>query len=527
MKEKLNLLVFDKNALVEYYTQHPEKIYPPTHIFPLIDPPPNIHYNEYKDWSPGSKLYKEHWLQPYIISQLESMNIQHFPNQEENDFYDLLDKEINIRKFHSGNDVSNIHNILKESLQNYNKTIIIIHRLHSYIISYEMWKTIKDCGATICIDNSFEAESYSLHRLFYWLHSTFEDTSFVKYLYCAHDTTGGMLVNGKKARHQLIKECFGIDFVNIEFFMLHELQGNKSTSDNDERRKLTFKHFDPDLIYKNNKPYKFLCLNNYMKEHRLFVINNMIQNNLLDKGIVSARFSFDKNKPFYNHSVYDFGSEDGLKKLFNNKNFAIDQDEYEKLKDTLPLVVDDDLIDNKHAVNPDLFTTDTNENYEFRDRWVKWEWYANTEFTIANESSCWPELISQQGIFRQYNPEHSDEIYYKEAPQDVGFLTEKTFKPIMYGHPFILVTHPKALKHLRNLGFETFPEWFDENYDEIEEPDKRIKHINKEVIRLCNTELDINQIKEKLEHNRKLFFSIENSINIFNKLFDDLLKRDK
>ena len=32
------------------------------------------------------------------------------------------------------------------------------------------------------------------------------------------------------------------------------------------------------------------------------------KNNLLDKGIVSARFSLDSNKPFYNHGIDKFGS---------------------------------------------------------------------------------------------------------------------------------------------------------------------------------------------------------------------------
>jgi hypothetical protein len=39
--------------------------------------------------------------------------------------------------------------------------------------------------------------------------------------------------------------------------------------------------------------------------------------------------------------------------------------------------------------------------------------------------------------------------------------------------------------------------------------------------------LDINLIKDKLEHNRNHFFAIENAVSIFNNLFTDILKRDK
>ena len=113
-------------------------------------------------------------------------------------------------------------------------------------------------------------------------------------------------------------------------------------------------------------------------------------------------------------------------------------------------------------------------------------------------------------------------------PNDVGFLTEKTFKPLMYGHPFVLVTHPGALERLRRLGFETYPEWFDEEYDDIGDSAERIKYLTQKTIhKACTQELDINAIKDKLEYNRQHFFSIDNAITIFNNLFDDLLKRDK
>ena len=81
-----------------------------------------------------------------------------------------------------------------------------------------------------------------------------------------------------------------------------------------------------------------------------------------------------------------------------------------------------------------------------------WQWYANTDFTIVNESSFTPSLVSQEGIFKQYLIDHNNHTYYNNnAPTDIGFLTEKTFKPIMYGHPFILATHPGALARLHEL----------------------------------------------------------------------------
>ena len=528
MKDNLKILSFNKGALVSYYNDNPNDQYAPTHIFPNIDPHPEDHYREYKQWTTEDMLYKSHWKQPYSLSQLENQAHIHFEENDGTNFVKLLDKDITIEHFNNKEDVKNFANILKEAKNNFNNVIVIFHRLHSYIVPYHMWNIAYQEDVTMCIDNAFEAESYSLHRLFFWLHSNFPKTDFVKYLYAAHDIA--FMEPGKLSRKNLLKQEFGIDFVNIEFFLLHELQGNKNAPDNNERNKLIYKNFEPDLFYKNNKPKKFLCLNNYMKDHRIWFVNFLNENNLLDKGIVSARFSLDKNKPFYNHGVEKFGNYPNLKDIFiasfNDDSFDIEK--YNSLKEVLPLIVDDDLIDNKHAVNPDMFNDHVNSNnYEFRDRWVNWEWYANTEFTIANESSFTPDLVSQPGIFKQYMPDHSGQLYYETAPSDIGFLTEKTFKPIMYGHPFILITHPGALERLRRLGFETFPEWFNENYDLEGDHGKRIKLIGAEVKKACENEMDINLIRDKLEHNRNHFFSIENALDIFNNLFDDLLKRDK
>ena len=64
---------------------------------------------------------------------------------------------------------------------------------------------------------------------------------FFKYIYAPHDIAYIKLVSIQK---NLFKEQFGIDFVNVEFFMLHELQGNKNPADNGERDKLIFNNFE-------------------------------------------------------------------------------------------------------------------------------------------------------------------------------------------------------------------------------------------------------------------------------------------
>lgn len=53
-------------------------------------------------------------------------------------------------------------------------------------------------------------------------------------------------------------------------------------------------------------------------------------------------------------------------------------------------------------------------------------------------------------------------------------LTEKSFKPSKEKHPFILVGSQGALQALRNMGFKTFGDFWDENYDNIYDPKQRM-----------------------------------------------------
>ena len=53
---------------------------------------------------------------------------------------------------------------------------------------------------------------------------------------------------------------------------------------------------------------------------------------------------------------------------------------------------------------------------------------------------------------------------YLDATDGV-FLTEKTFKPIKYGQPFIILGTVNSLTHLKEQGYKTFSPWIDESYD--------------------------------------------------------------
>jgi hypothetical protein len=57
--------------------------------------------------------------------------------------------------------------------------------------------------------------------------------------------------------------------------------------------------------------------------------------------------------------------------------------------------------------------------------------------------------------------------------EDVVFLTEKVFKPLVLGHPLILLASPGTLGSLKDLGFKI--DWcgIDPSYNDIEDNKQR------------------------------------------------------
>ena len=93
-------------------------------------------------------------------------------------------------------------------------------------------------------------------------------------------------------------------------------------------------------------------------------------------------------------------------------------------------------------------------------------------------------------------------------------LTEKIFKPIVAKQPFILLGCANNLEYLKSYGFRTFDHWWDESYDNIQDPVARLKAVANIIEDICKLDNDTLQNKlvemeSVLEHNYNLFFSQE------------------
>jgi len=85
--------------------------------------------------------------------------------------------------------------------------------------------------------------------------------------------------------------------------------------------------------------------------------------------------------------------------------------------------------------------------------------------------SCWLSLFDQSAESLLYL------VTETVATGRRHHLTEKTFKPIAMGMPFIIVGTQGSLKYLRSYGFKTFGDLWDESYDDEPDDSKRIEKI--------------------------------------------------
>ena len=87
------------------------------------------------------------------------------------------------------------------------------------------------------------------------------------------------------------------------------------------------------------------------------------------------------------------------------------------------------------------------------------------------------------------------------------FFSEKIWKPVIAGQPFMLLGSPGLLKMFKSWKFKTFGNWFDESYDNVSNVRKRSEIIVREVERLSKLSISElqsirNEMLPVLQHNQ-------------------------
>ena len=113
------------------------------------------------------------------------------------------------------------------------------------------------------------------------------------------------------------------------------------------------------------------------------------------------------------------------------------------------------------------------------------------------------------------------------------FITEKTFKCLAFKRPFITFGPAFFSRSLKKLGFELYEEFFDYNFDLVENVKSRFDLFVLEIKRLLNLRHDelqkkLDSVQEKLEYNRKFLKTKISEKNILQNLIDnDSIKTEK
>ncbi len=217
---------------------------------------------------------------------------------------------------------------------------------------------------------------------------------------------------------------------------------------------------DPRPTIGGTRKKHFLCLNrNSSRFHRPKLVLDLIGSDVFDKGLVSLFRTPEFDK-------FCEQEQNVLYKLL--------------IKEKYPFVIDYD--------DPD-YVADMHNYFTKRDMWN------DTYFSLVTETDV------------------------KNGPV---FITEKTIRPMIYFHPFIVYGNPNTLAELHKMGFETFPEIFDESYDTIEDENERLSSIMRSVTKLCSLPLeDLHKlyfsVYPKLVHNRNLLVEFTKTQRLRNK----------
>jgi hypothetical protein len=195
-----------------------------------------------------------------------------------------------------------------------------------------------------------------------------------------------------------------------------------------------------------DKPYKFMFLNGRCRRHRKYLIEQFDVNGLLDHAIWTNLENRNGNPDTL--SLW----HDGQDLMLRNRPTKTLEPKYEvtRYRDRVTMQSD------QRFIKSDLF------NQEWGEIYLQAEPYIDTYFSVVTET-----------------------VY--EYPY--SFRTEKIWKPVAMGHPFIAVSNRGYYRDLHNLGFRTFGHVIDESFDQIENNQDRLIRIAQVVTDLCQQDL--------------------------------------
>ena len=284
----------------------------------------------------------------------------------------------------------------------------------------------------------------------------------------AHDESAPFKINIVKPNsHDGLQKWFSVNkipasVVSFEYFLYDTWVQSGVTYKGSKLDEKT--DFDVDTFFdlqkKEEKSKDLLLLNRTYKAHRAALVNDLYKDGYLDNSYFSLQEIREDNEA--PDILLDF---------------------------KLPILAESEPLTN---IDPQGFMQhDSVANYD----WIlKSKLYVGTESYMSTESQ-----FLQQG----------------KSKYPIRFISEKVFKPIAWGMPFVILGNRLSLLKVRQLGFKTFDGIIDESYDKESDPELRYNLVIKAIKDFIDNPPDRDKIFEICKFNLDLFYSTDFQLKQF------------
>lgn len=230
----------------------------------------------------------------------------------------------------------------------------------------------------------------------------------------------------------------------------------------------------PEVKFSTTPTKKFVFKNNHMNPHRLFFIDHL--NSV--GGLEQAHWSMVQCLPHFPDNYKGFWFD---KYYENDYQASLAAKRIENLQKNGPYLIDvPNDVDNKSRFS--------------------WEW----GYRVGSE-------IYYDSLFSLVSETTMDELN-----NELLFVTEKTFIPMTKLHPFLILGCYNTLSYLKDIGYKTFPELFDESYDQEKHFLERAHKIKQNLDRILKTPISelekvfkTPSVYEKLIHNQDRIYTYQ------------------
>ena len=234
--------------------------------------------------------------------------------------------------------------------------------------------------------------------------------------------------------------------------------------------------------------HTFLSFNRIHKPHRMYFLLRLREMGMLDNNLISCAKIMD-DQTFTQHIEWIVKDKEDHNEIY---------DKYD-LVDTEKLRTEANDFMNELPLVLDVEDFEANECFYDDTVWSSASFYQNSFMSILTESS----------------------------PMGPGcYVSEVLFKAIVFMHPFMIIGQPRTLEVLREWGFDTFDDVFDNSYDLEEDMFKRIEMVL-EQMEIINNQTPEQlaektlELRDRLVYNKRRYFSKEFK-NITKSYFDDV-----